>query len=161
MAMKSCRHYRDTGQHDLSCDGYEDRAAHPALLAEQLPIYATSQIFSGNENTLVNYDLNGIRFVDMPWLLQPDHPAVMSYARANPPLSIDRERLYALGIDAFRLAQLLLSRKIALPLDGVTGDSICATKCSSAWRRPPSSRRGARSLWERIAALRSRCSPRR
>lgn len=91
-------------------------------LPNKLPIYATSQIFSGNENTLTNYDLNGIRFVDMPWLLQPDHPAVMTYARANPPLSIDRERLYALGIDAFRLAQLLLSKRIALPLDGVTGD---------------------------------------
>lgn len=91
-------------------------------LPNKLPIYATSQIFSGNENTLVNYDLNGIRFVDMPWLLQPDHPAVMTYSRADPPLSIDRERLYALGIDAYRLAQLLLSKKIALPLDGVTGD---------------------------------------
>lgn len=91
-------------------------------LPNKLPIYATSQIFSGNENTLTNYDLNGIRFVDMPWLLQPDHPAVMTYLRATTPLSIDRERLYALGIDAYRLAQLLLSKKIALPLDGVTGD---------------------------------------
>jgi outer membrane PBP1 activator LpoA protein len=55
-------------------------------------------------------------------VLQPDHPAVMTYLRANPPLSIDRERLYALGIDAYRLAKLLLSKKITLPLDGVTGD---------------------------------------
>lgn len=105
----------------LAADTKTARLIRP-YLPNKLPIYATSQIFSGNENTLTNYDLNGIRFVDMPWLLQPDHPAVMTYARADPPLSIDRERLYALGIDAFRLAQFLLSKRIALPLDGVTGD---------------------------------------
>ena len=59
----------------------------------------------------------------MPWLLQPDHPAVMIYPRANPPLPADRERLYALGIDSFRLIQLMLAHQInnALPLDGVSG----------------------------------------
>ena len=59
----------------------------------------------------------------MPWLLQPDHPAVMIYPRANPPLEPDRERLYALGIDAFRLLNIMLtnSYRTALPLDGVTG----------------------------------------
>jgi len=92
-------------------------------LPNKLPIYATSQIFVGNDNTLTNFDLNGIHFVDMPWLLQPDHPAVMIYPRASPPLSIDRERLYALGIDSYRLIQLLLTDKVAsaMPLDGVTG----------------------------------------
>jgi len=94
-----------------------------AYLPNKLPIYATSQIFTGNGNTLANYDLNGIRFVDMPWLLQADHPAVMIYPRPVAPLSTDHERLYALGIDAFRLVQLLLGGRVeaALPLDGVSG----------------------------------------
>ena len=94
-----------------------------AYLPNKLPIYATSQIFIGNANTLANYDLNGIRFVDMPWLLQADHPAVMIYPRPVAPLSAEHERLYALGIDAFRLIQLLLGGKIeaALPMDGVSG----------------------------------------
>src|SRR3989338_7374656 len=88
-------------------------------LPNKLPIYGTSQIFVGNGNTLTNYDLNGIRFVDMPWLLQPDHPAVMVYPRPEQPLSADNERLYALGIDAFRLIQLLLADKVddAMSLD--------------------------------------------
>ena len=92
-------------------------------LPNKLPIYGTSQIFVGNGNTLTNYDLNGVRFVDMPWLLQPDHPAVMVYPRPEQPLSADNERLYALGIDAFRLIQLLLADKVddALPMDGVSG----------------------------------------
>lgn len=107
----------------LATDAKTARLIRP-YLSNKLPIYATSQIFTGNENTLTNYDLNGIRFVDMPWLLQPDHAAVMTYPRASPPLSIDRERLYALGIDAFRLTRLLLSGKAnaAITLDGVTGD---------------------------------------
>jgi outer membrane PBP1 activator LpoA protein len=92
-------------------------------LNNALPVYATSQLFNGNSDTLTNFDLNGVRFIDMPWLLQPDHPAVMIYPRENPPLEPDMERLYALGIDAFRLLQIMLdnSYRASLPLDGVTG----------------------------------------
>lgn len=106
----------------LAADAQKARLIRP-YLPNKLPIYATSRIFAGNANTLLNYDLNDIRFVDMPWLLQADHPAVMIYPRAASPLSIDHERLYALGIDAFRLIQLLLANRVdtALPLDGVSG----------------------------------------
>ena len=106
----------------LAADAEKARLIRP-YLPNKLPIYGTSQIFAGNDKILTNYDLNGIHFVDMPWLLQPDHPAVMIYPRPNPPLSADRERLYALGIDAFRLIQLMVTGRInsALPLDGVTG----------------------------------------
>jgi outer membrane PBP1 activator LpoA protein len=92
-------------------------------LGSTLPVYATSQLFNGNNDTLTNYDLNDVHFVDMPWLLQPDHPAVMIYPRLNPPLVPDMERLYALGIDAYRLLQIMInnSYQISLPLDGVTG----------------------------------------
>lgn len=94
-----------------------------AYLPVKAPVFASSQVFTGNTDTLTNYDLNGIRFVDMPWLLQVDHPAVMIYQRSNPPLPIDRERLYALGVDSFRLIQLLLTNEVRyrLPLDGVSG----------------------------------------
>lgn len=106
----------------LAADAEKARLIRP-YLPNKLPIYATSQLFVGNDDTLTNFDLNDIRFVDMPWLLQADHPAVMTYPRANPPLPVDHERLYALGIDAFRLIQLLLAGKVeaALPLDGVSG----------------------------------------
>jgi len=106
----------------LAADTSQARLIRP-YLPNKLPVYATSQIFAGNGHTLTNYDLNGIRFVDMPWLLQADHPAVMVYPRAAQPLSADRERLYALGIDAYRLIQLLLvgNTAHALPLDGVSG----------------------------------------
>jgi outer membrane PBP1 activator LpoA protein len=88
-----------------------------------IPVYSTSQVFSGNANTLTNFDLADVRFVDMPWMLQPDHAAVMIYPRSTAPLSADMERLYALGIDAYRLLRILYDRDMttAMPLDGVTG----------------------------------------
>jgi len=92
-------------------------------LNPNLPVYGTSQLFIGNADKLANFDLNEIHFVDMPWLLQPDHPAVMAYQRKASAPEPDLDRLYALGIDAYRLAHILLTNKIssALPLDGVTG----------------------------------------
>lgn len=106
----------------LATDSDKARLLRP-YLPNKFPIYATSRVFTGNDNTLVNFDLNDIRFVDMPWLLQADHPAVMSYPRANPPLTIDNERLYALGIDAFRLTTLLMTDDVTrtMPMDGVSG----------------------------------------
>lgn len=106
----------------LAADANKARLIHP-YLSNKLPVFATSQIFVGNDKTLTNYDLNGIRFVDMPWLLQPDHPAVMIYPRSSSQLSTDLERLYALGIDAYRLIQVMISGKLGstLPLDGVSG----------------------------------------
>ncbi|MCE7913782.1 MAG: penicillin-binding protein activator [Nitrosomonas sp. PRO4] len=94
-----------------------------AYLDPEVPVYATSQVFSGNDNFLLNNDLNGIYFVDMPWLLQPDHPAVMAYRHADKDKSTDMQRLYALGIDAFRLMAHLLQLQPVdqIAFDGVTG----------------------------------------
>ena len=87
--------------------------------------YATSQILQGEPDRLRDAELNGIRFVGMPWLLQPDHPAVMVYAGSRPskPAANDLERLHAFGIDAYRLAAALMTGADLArdPLDGVTG----------------------------------------
>lgn len=93
------------------------------FLGSSLPIYATSLVFVSNADTLANYDLEGVRFLDMPWLLQPDHPAVMSYLKPDVPSSaLDQERFYALGIDAYRIVQeLLRPYEPMVSLDGVTG----------------------------------------
>ncbi len=82
--------------------------------------YATSSIYAGERGPLAAFDLANVTFVDMPWLLEPDHPAVMSYPRPEPGAA-EFERLYALGIDAWRIAQLLLDSR-SLKLDGVSGE---------------------------------------
>ncbi|MDA8382504.1 MAG: penicillin-binding protein activator [Betaproteobacteria bacterium] len=86
-------------------------------------IYATSQINSGQAETTEDFNLEGVRFVDMPWLLQPNAPSVTIYPRPANAQTADQERLYALGIDAYRLAQMLASGSpTELHLAGVTGD---------------------------------------
>jgi uncharacterized protein len=94
-----------------------------SYLGTSTPIYATSMVFTSNADALANYDLDGVRFLDMPWLLQPDHSAVISYMRPDSQRpGLDQERFYALGIDAYRLVQELLRPYETMePLDGVTG----------------------------------------
>ena len=106
----------------LAAEADRARLMRPYIYTD-IPVYATSQVFVGNQYKLRNFDLADVRFVDMPWVLQPDHPAVMVYPRAEPPLTLEMERLYALGVDGYRMLQVLYHHEIlnALPLDGVTG----------------------------------------
>jgi outer membrane PBP1 activator LpoA protein len=103
----------------LSADTEQARAVRP-FLNNLIDVFATSQVNSARKDPLANVDLNGIRFVEMPWLMQPDHPAVMVYPRAQG-IGADMERFYALGIDAFRIAAALIDGPRRLSLDGVTG----------------------------------------
>lgn len=95
------------------------RIARPYF--DPLPLYATSQVHPGNAGPLASFDLADIRFLDMPWLLQPDHPAVMIYPRPEFHDAAELQRLYALGIDAFRVAHALLEAHGEVRIDGVTG----------------------------------------
>lgn len=90
------------------------------------PVYATSRVNAGDQGPLAGFDLADVNFVDMPWLLEPNHAAVMVYARPKPG-PMDLERFYALGIDAWRIAQLLLSGVRDIRLDGVTGQLTLGT----------------------------------
>lgn len=103
----------------LALDFQRARLVRPYL--DPLALYATSQVNRVDTNPLISFDLANIQLLDMPWLLQPDHPAVMIYPRQDFGETIDLERLYALGIDAFRIAQELLRGHTELTLDGVTG----------------------------------------
>lgn len=87
-----------------------------------MPVYATSFSFDMRADAVTNIDLDGMRFLDMPWFVQPDHPAVMVYPRPAGGASVEQERLYALGVDAWRLAVLLIKPDQHSPsIDGVTG----------------------------------------
>jgi hypothetical protein len=94
-----------------------------------VPIYGTSQL---NPLALLDWDradnrtdMEGMRLLDMPWQLQPDHPAVMGYPRPaaadGQPYGADMARLYALGIDAYRIARAIAAHNTNFGLDGVTG----------------------------------------
>jgi hypothetical protein len=105
----------------LALDAGEAAAVRPWLPAEAT-IIGTSRLHLLEPSTIgLATDLEGLAFVDMPWLLEPDHPAVMVYPRPATPYSAELERLYALGIDAYRVAAEWTKGGSRFELDGVTG----------------------------------------
>jgi outer membrane PBP1 activator LpoA protein len=103
-----------------------ERLLRPQLryhYAGDIPTYATSDAFA--PDVRLNQDLDGLMFPDMPWMLGGDlAEAVRAAARdAWPGGALHRNRLFAFGFDAYRLAQALRSRSITggVHIDGLTG----------------------------------------
>ena len=94
-----------------------------SALGTSLPTYGTASINPGPDPAMNAPELAGVRILDLPWTVQPGHPLVASYPRWNSGSDgFDMQRLYALGIDAFRIArELALRPNSAFELDGVTG----------------------------------------
>lgn len=77
--------------------------------AGDIPVYATSHIYSGAVDAAADKDLEGVRFCDSPWLLGTID-AGYSYDDASTELSTAKggsARLFALGMDAWRLVPYL------------------------------------------------------
>lgn len=98
-------------------------------IGSEVPMVGTSQL---NPVALDDWptanrlnDLEGVLLLDVPWQLQADHPAVMAYphlpSKPDQRRSPDIERLYALGIDAYRVARNIALKQTDFQLDGVTG----------------------------------------
>lgn len=109
----------------LAMDPDQARQLRVALGGE-IPIYGTSSLNPGVGRGASGPALDGVRLLDLPWEVQRDHPAVMVYPQQiqsdDHPLTADMERLYALGIDAFRVArEIALRPSGSFLLDGVTG----------------------------------------
>ncbi|MES2258975.1 MAG: penicillin-binding protein activator [Pseudomonadota bacterium] len=100
------------------------RVALAAPPLSDIPIYGTSSLNPGKSKLQAGPELDGVRLLDLPWQLQRDHPAVMVYPQpgAERKFNADMERLYALGIDAFRVAREVALHPVSrFNLDGVTG----------------------------------------
>jgi len=70
--------------------------------AGKIPVYATSQIYSGQPNPKADRDLNGVRFNTMPWLFDTTSKEKQAVAQHTKSAAV-YGRLHALGADAFRL----------------------------------------------------------
>lgn len=77
--------------------------------ASDLPVYATSHVFSGQSDPDVDRDMDGIVFCDIPWLLDADAgaPDRAQVSDALPGAAGTLTRLYALGIDAYQITPYL------------------------------------------------------
>lgn len=94
-----------------------------SAIGTSLPTYGTASVNPGRDPATAGPELAGVRILDLPWTVQPEHPLVASYPRwGGTSDGFDMQRLYALGIDAFRIArELALRPNTSFELDGVTG----------------------------------------
>ena len=91
--------------------------------AGDIPVYATSHVFSASGDLNQYKDMNGVRFCETPWLLEPANPLRQQVSAQWPQAGGSLGRLYAMGIDAYRLTPSLGQLK-ALPgtrVDGLSG----------------------------------------
>lgn len=91
--------------------------------AGDVPVYATSHLFTGSHTPAQLLDLEGIQFCETPWLLAADDPLRQQASSQWPQAAGSLGRLYAMGADAYHLASRLEQLK-ALPdtrIDGLSG----------------------------------------
>lgn len=104
-------------------------AATNASVQASVPLSATAATTTAGIDAALpamqQPELNGVKLLDIPWQLSLDHPAVALYPR---PLvedpqkhNADMDRLYALGIDAYRVALEIGRSRRSFDIDGVTG----------------------------------------
>ncbi|WP_198246164.1 penicillin-binding protein activator [methane-oxidizing endosymbiont of Gigantopelta aegis] len=89
------------------------RSLNPQLKfygARHVPVYATSDIYSGIPMPRQDNDLNGIRFCDIPWFfpdIYADEPSFNSLLVDLQNTPYTYRRLLALGIDAYNMIPFL------------------------------------------------------
>lgn len=88
--------------------------------ADQLPVYATSHIYSGVPDAIQDHDLNGVLFTETPWLLNNDNPLQEQIISQWPQAQTSFARLYALGVDTWSIAPRLMELK-SLPNSSIMG----------------------------------------
>jgi outer membrane PBP1 activator LpoA protein len=101
------------------------RQLRPLLLfygAGDIPTYMTSDGFDADATS--NRDLDGMRFPDMPWILQSAGPVAEIRKATESSWSVHgqrQSRLFAFGYDAGALAVALRNRQTNWPVAGLTG----------------------------------------
>lgn len=104
----------------------EGRQLKPTMafhFAGDIPVFAMPAIYDGGVNVTGNRDLNGIVFVDAPWILRNTDPLKANtfnvWADASGPV----QRLRAMGVDSFRLHSRIaqLANFPGIRLQGATG----------------------------------------
>lgn len=90
---------------------------------QDIPVLATSHLYSGTPQPAYDKDLDGIIFADIPWILDQDVELKQTFEEQMPQAQTQFKRLHALGIDAFRLMREypVLKHLSSSQLSGTTG----------------------------------------
>lgn len=91
--------------------------------AGDVPVYATSNLYSASGDVNQYNDMTGIRFCETPWLLDSSNSLRQQVVQQWPQAAGSLGRLYAMGVDAYSLAPRVGQLK-ALPdtrVEGLSG----------------------------------------
>ncbi|OQX04417.1 MAG: LppC family lipoprotein [Thiothrix lacustris] len=102
----------------LAASPSQARLIRPLLAAQapELPIYATSHIFSGRTDPGKDADLDGILYTEIPWVMEGLQSGTLNNSSFP--------RMFALGMDAFLIAKNLpsIARNPSTQVNGKTGN---------------------------------------
>lgn len=104
----------------------EGRQLKPTMafhFAGDIPVFAMPAIYDGGANVTGNRDLNGIVFVDAPWILSNTDPLKSKTFNVWNDASGPVQRLRAMGVDSFRLHARIaqLANFPGIRIQGATG----------------------------------------
>ena len=119
------RRRADLGMVFMAVTPDQGRQIKPTLVfqyANNIPVYATSSIYSGDTDAIKNEDLNGVLFNTLPWIFDNNNPEKQAIAQTTKSAAV-YGRLHALGADAFHLYSRLPQLKLApqMRIYGATG----------------------------------------
>lgn len=98
----------------LAAGPQQARQIQPTLrfqYAGDLPIYATSSLNPSSQDAGVQQDLEGIYLSEIPWLFNQDNALRQKIIQQWPEAEAFMGRFYAMGADAYQLAQQLQQLK--------------------------------------------------
>jgi len=99
------RRRQDVDMIFLVAQANQARQIKPTLAfhyASDIPVYATSHVYSGKPDAKLDQDMNDIKFSTLPWYFErntPEKTALQKFADGNLAL----QPLYAMGVDSFHL----------------------------------------------------------
>ncbi|WP_392566470.1 penicillin-binding protein activator [Utexia brackfieldae] len=102
---------------------------NPTAITVVPPIYTSSRSNSANTSTDYRFEMDRVQFSDMPLLV--DDNDILSQLPKNIQQDYSLARLYAMGIDAWRLANQFqaVQTNNQADIDGVTGQIIVSPGC--------------------------------
>ena len=105
----------------LAANTDQARLVRP-YLNPAIPTFATSHVYDGAAQRPENAVLSAIHFVDMPWIVNADHPDFAAYREAAAKLpSGEAQRWFAVGVDAWHIVAAQAAGKPLL-LHGLSGN---------------------------------------
>lgn len=104
----------------LAASVEEARMVRP-YLDQAIPTFASSHVYDGVADNPENAPLSAIHFVDMPWMINPNHPDFAPYREAAAKLPPGQaQRWFAVGVDAWNIIVAKAAGK-SLLLPGLSG----------------------------------------